>query len=191
MNFEIVSDDTLLPLTRFAPKICLLDIDSLHNITKTELIAAIKDYPQVRFMVLVSIPEQLDGVEWIRAGARGYVNRLINTPVLEASIEAIQGGEIWAGKLVVQFLLTQLQQAATQQQANKLDLLTQREHELALYVGNGLNNKKIAVKLGITERTVKAHLNNIFKKLGITSRVQLALAIEQEKTPNSQKNAWV
>ena len=58
-----------------------------------------------------------------------------------------------------------------------LELLTPREREIARLVGEGINNKLIARRLDITERTVKAHLGSVFAKLGVTGRLQLALLV--------------
>jgi DNA-binding NarL/FixJ family response regulator len=59
------------------------------------------------------------------------------------------------------------------------DKLTAREYEVALEVGYGANNKEIAEKLAVSERTVKAHLTSIFEKLALRDRVQLALAVNR------------
>ncbi|TAN79521.1 MAG: response regulator transcription factor, partial [Gallionella sp.] len=55
--------------------------------------------------------------------------------------------------------------------------LTRREHEIATLVGNGESNKQIALRLAITERTVKAHLTEIFRKLDVADRLRLALLV--------------
>jgi DNA-binding NarL/FixJ family response regulator len=59
------------------------------------------------------------------------------------------------------------------------DRLTSREREVATLVGQGASNKQIAHRLTISIKTVKAHLTNIFKKLGVTTRLQLALSVGQ------------
>jgi DNA-binding NarL/FixJ family response regulator len=58
-----------------------------------------------------------------------------------------------------------------------LDMLTAREREIALQIGGGSSNRAIAQRLGITERTVKAHLGSVFAKLGVHDRLQLALLV--------------
>jgi len=63
----------------------------------------------------------------------------------------------------------------------RLDRLTPREREIASLVGRGATNREIANQLSVTERTVKAHLTAIFHKLGLPSRIQLALFMTQDK----------
>jgi len=185
---DVVVAKDLKSLINHQPALCLIDIDSLAGQDVASLAAIIKENPATKFFLLVAVPAAQDGMHWVKAGAKGYANRLINPSVLQTAIGTIMAGEIWAGRLVVQHLLSRLQQSDSQHADNSLDVLTDREHELARYVGLGLNNRQIAVKLEITERTVKAHLNNIFTKLNISSRLQLALAIQQEKTQNNPKN---
>ena len=67
-----------------------------------------------------------------------------------------------------------------------LDALTAREREIALQVGVGCSNKVIAQRLGITERTVKAHLGSVFGKLGVKDRLQLALLVAG-RTPSTAR----
>jgi DNA-binding NarL/FixJ family response regulator len=64
--------------------------------------------------------------------------------------------------------------------------LTQREQEIAGLIGNGESNKQIARQLCITERTVKAHLTGIFRKLGIADRVRLAIRVTQREPEREQ-----
>ena len=59
------------------------------------------------------------------------------------------------------------------------DQLTEREYQVAMAVGKGLNNKEIASQLGLGERTVKAHLTTTFEKLHVRDRVQLALIVNR------------
>ena len=69
--------------------------------------------------------------------------------------------------------------AVSQPPVGDFDSLTEREYAVAVAVGKGLNNREIAESLGITERTVKAHLTAIFEKLGLRDRVQLALTVNR------------
>jgi len=69
---------------------------------------------------------------------------------------------------------------------NLLENLTKREYEIAILVGRGESNKQIARRLDITERTVKAHLTEIFRKLAITDRIKLALLVKDTAVSSNQ-----
>jgi len=69
---------------------------------------------------------------------------------------------------------------------NLLENLTKREYEIAILVGRGESNKQIARRLDITERTVKAYLTEIFRKLAITDRIKLALLVKDTAVTSNQ-----
>ncbi len=93
----------------------------------------------------------------------------------------LKQGEVWVKRNLVPHLigelarLTRLRTKDSAGHETRLGSLTPREREVVLLIGEGVNNKKIASRLMITEHTVKAHLTTIFRKLGLSGRVQLAL----------------
>ena len=102
--------------------------------------------------------------------------------MLAVLISTVASGEIWAGKQVTDYLLKIALAEKTKAPAPRESLfgqLTTREAGIARQVAAGHSNKVIAADSGISERTVKAHLNSIFRKTGISNRVQLALAVSQ------------
>ncbi|GAB4360937.1 MAG: hypothetical protein Kow0073_20310 [Immundisolibacter sp.] len=140
-------------------------------------------HPDSRVVALSRTPDQDEGLDLLRAGARGYCNLYIDPRLLGKVISAVQAGEVWIGRRLVDRLVELVagaspgQPAAPAADVAALDGLTPREREIALLVGEGVNNKLIARRLGITERTVKAHLGSAFAKLGVSGRLQLALLI--------------
>jgi DNA-binding NarL/FixJ family response regulator len=111
---------------------------------------------------------------------RGYANRLAAPRVLDVLLATVESGEIWAGRQVTDYLLAAAmaeESVSAESDQGILERLTAREAEMAGQVAAGLSNKAIAIENGISERTVKAHLNSIFRKTGIRNRVQLALAV--------------
>jgi len=130
------------------------------------------------WVALVAVPGAGQGLRLLGAGARGYVNRMMSAAVLELVIETVLAGRVWAGQEVTDYLLEQsLTSAPVKPDAGAaLDTLTAREREIAEAVAVGKSNKVIAAESGVTERTVKAHLNAVYRKTGIRNRVQLALA---------------
>lgn len=163
--------------------ICLIDLGPHGGADLESILAGIAARPMARFAVLTARPCAREGLQVLRAGARGYCNRLASPEVAAALVTAIESGEIWAGRQVTEFLLMDAIGAGSGDTASvpsgALDGLTPRETEIAKQVAVGVTNKVIAANSGISERTVKVHLNNIFRKTGFSNRVQLALALNQ------------
>src|SRR5439155_25689548 len=94
-------------------------------------------------------------------------------------------GELWASRALIARLVAELSARHRLREpalghgagAERLTALTEREREIALLVGGGAANKEIAAHLGVTERTVKAHLTAIFRKIGVNDRLRLALLL--------------
>lgn len=142
-----------------------------------------RQFPAVRLVAMAAVPEPTEGLALLGAGARGYCNRLIAPRLLALVHATVEAGEVWAGAAVLQHLLDRhLHPAAAPGPPAPMDPafaeLTEREREISDLVADGLSNKVIAARLGISERTVKAHLNAVFRKTGLSSRTQLALALQ-------------
>jgi DNA-binding NarL/FixJ family response regulator len=98
----------------------------------------------------------------------------------------VEAGEIWVGRRVMLRLIEDLAtlRAHDGHDPSGEGRLTPREREIASLVARGAGNKQIAHQLSISIKTVKAHLANIFKKLGLSTRLQLALALG--RVPDTQ-----
>lgn len=155
----------------------------LPGLGGVEGIAALKQaHPDSKLIILSDAPSDEQGVELLLQGdVHGYTATDIPGELLLKAIEMVQSGEIWVGRKTMQKLLTRLFEISQQGQsaAAQIDLsvLTQREREIALLVSEGASNKRVANRLGVTERTVKAHLSSIFRKTGMRDRLQLALLV--------------
>lgn len=178
--------------------ICLYDLGPRGGVASEVLLAAVEALPSIRFIAMSARPETAEGLRLLRAGVRGYTNRLCSAEVLGALLATVDSGEIWAGRQVTDYLLnTRIAHGAPARDASAedsgaalLEGLTSREAEIAGQVAAGLSNKVIAIENGISERTVKAHLNSIFRKTGIRNRVQLALTVAQaEHEPRKLSSA--
>lgn len=170
-------------LARVKPQILLLDhalpgLDAL-----TELVSLIKLSPETKIIVLSRTLS--DEAEWglFEAGVRGCCPRDIEPKQLKNVVMAVQQGELWIRRTLTCRLLDELgiivkEKNQIKNAARKLlENLTQREQEIATLVGIGESNKQIAHRLSITERTVKAHLTEIFRKLDVADRLKLALIV--------------
>lgn len=163
------------------PAVLLLDL-ALCQLAGAASIAELSTFSFSTHIVAMSRqPNDDEGVAVLRAGARGYCNVHIDPRLLAKAVGAVQNGEVWVGRRLVDRLVALVGGAAQPPMPDvnlgDLDLLTAREREIANLVGNGLANKAIAARLGITERTVKAHLGAVFSKLEVHDRLQLALLV--------------
>ena len=120
----------------------------------------------------------------LEAGVKGYCSLDIDPGLLKKAVQMVQKGEIWVGRRFISQLLDALV-ALTEKQRTKslpkpdesLDRLTPREREIVQLLGVGASNKEIGNQLNVTEKTVKAHLTSIFRKLGVSDRLHLALFV--------------
>lgn len=130
-------------------------------------------YPLVRPLVLSGTRDAVQVERCLRAGAAGYLckQNVGSTQLLEA-VERVARGE----RLVPPDLFPNPVQAEEPSAARgSLARLTSREREVLGYIALGADNLKIAVCLGITERTVKAHITSIYRKLDVENRTQMAM----------------
>ena len=166
--------------------VVLLDLE-LPDLGGMDGVAALQRLrPTAKVVVLTPRPDDSEGVIALKIGARGYCDRNISPVLLGKALTAVQNGEIWIGRKLTSRLLDELtalaasRKDATEVDARaRLDSLTRRERAVIHLLSVGATNKDISQKLTITERTVKAHLTAVFRKLGISGRLQAALiAIE-------------
>ena len=135
--------------------------------------------PTARVVVLTSFADDRHILEALRAGAIGYVLKHAEPDELLGAIRAAAAGDAPLDPKAARVLLESKRVRPDQQ-------LSSREVEVLRLVAAGLANKQIARRLGIAERTVKAHLTNIFTRIDVTDRTQAALWAERNLPPVSQ-----
>jgi DNA-binding NarL/FixJ family response regulator len=141
---------------------------------------AIESAPGCPVVVLSNQLDQDEGLICLESGASGYTNALSNPEVLRQIAMVVENGGLWVGPELMNRLRTSLsrhQPGQASQTEGRLSTLSPREREVALAVASGASNKEVARTMGITERTVKAHLTAIFERLGIRDRLQLAILV--------------
>jgi len=172
------------------PAVALLGVP-LRGYVALEGLRAIRTLsPTSRTIVMAESPAEAAAVDALKLGARGYCAPTTHPAILCKAIELVEQGEIWVGRKVMLQLLDELTQRATvDADKQELDLacLTLREQQIADLIGGGASNKEIADALTITEKTVKAHLTHVFRKLGVSSRLQLAVHGLQPASPIATK----
>ena len=140
----------------------------------------------VRVILLTAAAEKNQIVEALQLGARGVVMKDSATQLLLKSIHTVMSGEYWVGREsvsnLVQYLRTLVQSSGEEARQKKFGL-TPRELEIVSAVVAGYSNKEIAEYFKISEDTVKHHLSNIFDKLGVSTRLELALFAVNQSLP--------
>jgi two-component system nitrate/nitrite response regulator NarL len=118
-----------------------------------------------------------------RAGARGLLCRSESVNALAKCIQAVHNGQIWANSSHLNILLGAITQAVPARALNAkgLDLLAEREGQVVDLVADGLTNRDIAARLGLSEHTVSNYLFRIYNKLGVSSRVELVLYVMKRR----------
>jgi len=180
-------------MTKNRPSVLLLDL-ALPHLGGVEGLSAIRRLsPSTIVMLLSRFPNDLEAIRTLKAGAKGYCHRDIEPSLINKALDVVQKGEIWVGRKVISHLLKELTYATERRQKDSalrpdifFDYLTAREQQIAQLVGEGFSNKEIANWLHISERTVKAHLTSIFRKLHISDRLRLALLTIKHSPGQSQ-----
>jgi two-component system, NarL family, nitrate/nitrite response regulator NarL len=168
------------------PEIMLLDLAMPRRQGLETLRELASDARSVRVILLTAAAEKEQIVEALQLGARGVVLKDSATQILLKSIRAVMNGEYWVGREsvsnLVQYLRTLVTPPSAFPQRNKYRL-TPRELEIIAAVVAGFANKEIAQYFKISEDTVKHHLSNIFDKVGVSSRLELALFAVNQSLP--------
>jgi NarL family two-component system response regulator YdfI len=160
------------------PDVILMDLrmPGMDGLTAIELLA--EKHPDIAVVILTTFNEDELMVRGLRAGAKGFLLKDTDRTTLFESIRAAARGETLLKPEVMSRLLAHTQAQAAKPQPVNVDL-TEREMEVLQAAAQGQRSKEIAVQLGISERTVKAHLASIYEKFGVDSRAAAVAAAAQ------------
>jgi DNA-binding NarL/FixJ family response regulator len=189
-DFEVVAQaqdgrQVLDVLQQLEPDILLLDLrmPGLDGLGTLQRLQATKN--KTRIIVLTASDDKNEFVQAMKLGTSGIVLKQTATELLIKSIRKVHAGEIWLDSHTTQAVIRQFvagDEPAPMAPAPMAAIrdrerspLSQREREIVSLVAQGFKNKEMAEKMFISEQTVKNHLHNIFDKLGVSDRLELAL----------------
>jgi len=166
------------------PELVLLDLN-MKGMDGIETLAQLKAaHPQCRCVMLTVSDNEDDLLLALREGADGYLLKDMEPEELCAQLK-----KVVQGMTVVQDRLTEILKNALINPVSiktpQADTLTEREREVLACITEGMNNKTISNKLGITVTTVKVHIKNVLRKLHLTSRLEAAVWAHHHKSEKS------
>jgi DNA-binding NarL/FixJ family response regulator len=191
-DFEVVAQaqdgrQVLDVLQQHEPDILLLDLKmpGLDGLATLQRLQIAKN--KTRVIVLTASDDKNEFVQAMKLGTSGIVLKQTATELLIKSIRKVHAGEIWldshtTAAVIRQFVandeappVVHALPSAPPTRERERSPLSQREREIVALVAQGFKNKEMAEKMFISEQTVKNHLHNIFDKLGVSDRLELAL----------------
>lgn len=155
------------------PDVVLLDIN-MPVMNGLELLKKIRMENDKTRILILTIHNEVEYLsKAVEIGVNGYVLKDSESSELKKAIQAVNRGECYIQPSIAPLLL----EASNKEdkQDDTIGVLSSREHEVLKLIAEGLFNKEIAYKLSISEKTVKNHVSNIFKKIGVSDRTQAAV----------------
>lgn len=180
-DFQIIGeaqDGTEVPdmLRDKNPDILLLDL-KMPGLDGLSLLQRMQNQKQkTKIIVLTASDDEGEYVQAMKYGTCGIVLKQTATDLLIKSIRKVYGGEIWLDARTTAAVMRQFASPSEPSPRERdKPRLSNREREIVGFVAQGFKNKEIAERMFISEQTVKNHLHNIFDKLGVSDRLELAL----------------
>lgn len=157
------------------PDVVLLDLDMPIMNGVEVLPQLLNTNPDLVVVILTVSEDAVDLTECMKLGARGYLLKNVDTQYLLNSIHRAVDGDSVLSPEMTSKLVSQLRTPNPHEASPTLASLTHREKETLHCLAKGISNKEIARELNVAESTVKVHVQNILRKLELTSRVQAAI----------------
>jgi two-component system nitrate/nitrite response regulator NarL len=158
------------------PDVLLLDL-AMPRVPGMDVLRELSANGELRtkIIVLTAAVERLEIVQALQLGARGVVMKEAATQLLMKAIRTVMAGQYWIGREAVGDIVEFMRSNPSGEKAPRNYGLTKREMDILTTIVAGLSNKEIARRFSLSEDTVKHHLTNIFDKVGVASRLELAL----------------
>lgn len=187
-DFEIVGEaadgrEVLERVQELDPDILLLDLRMPNLDGLSALQSLQQSNKRTRVIVLTASEDKNEFVQAMKLGCSGIVLKQTAPELIVKSIRKVQAGEIWLDSHTTAAVMRQFSTAmemgggggSSSGKVRERSPLSAREREIVALVAQGYKNKEMAEKMFISEQTVKNHLHNIFDKLGVSDRLELAL----------------
>jgi DNA-binding NarL/FixJ family response regulator len=167
-------DEAVALVTRARPDVVLLDVHMPDGGGVAVIRGAADQAPGTLFLALSASDAAEDVIATIRAGARGYVTKNIATDELLDAIARVQAGDAVFSPRLAGFVLDAFAGPAPAPEDPELDQLTAREREVLRHIARGYLYKEVALRLGISAKTVEAHVSAVLRKLQLSNRHELS-----------------
>jgi DNA-binding NarL/FixJ family response regulator len=156
------------------PDVVLLDVHLPGGGGRAVLETLRAELPEVRWLALSVSDAAEDVIAVIRAGAKGYVTKTISGPDLLDAVRRVADGDVVFSPRLAGFVLDAFAGPAPAPEDPELDQLTAREREVLRHIARGYLYKEIALRLGISAKTVEAHVSAVLRKLQLSNRHELS-----------------
>lgn len=169
-------EEVIKEAQRCKPDVILLDIN-MPKMNGLDTLRRIKDIGINSKVIMLTIHDSREYLyETIRMGANGYVLKDSDSDTLIKAIRDVVEGKSYIQPSLSELLVKEFNAKGEQgKESSPVESLTKREYEVLTLIAEGMNNREIAEKLFISEKTVKNHVSNIFKKIDVSDRVQAAI----------------
>ncbi len=159
---------------RLGPEVVVLDASGPSALALVRSLKAL--VPDLSIVVVTSAREEVEFLAWAEAGVIGYADQNSSADDLATAVQHAFRGEVLCSPRLAGLLASRIAKlSAGSQRGTELDTLTSRERDVIALVAEGLSNKRIAQRLGISDTTVKNHVHNILSKLAVQSRAEAAV----------------
>ena len=167
------------------PHVILMDV-GLTNFKESSLIESVREkMPDAKVIGMGFAPSQSDIVEFVEAGASGFILKNATVKEFLGTIRSVAQGIKVLPPLLAGSLFSHVIELALKKRKGRLTnavRMTKREREIIVPIADGLSNKEIAQQLNIATHTVKSHVHNIMEKLALHTRLQIAKYIHEENS---------
>lgn len=168
--------EALAALPAALPNVVLMELQLAEGHGQQLLSQLPQCAPGAAAVVLTNSEDEKEVVEAMRGGARGFLHKKATTTTLLKCVRQVAAGQIWLENRYLEMVLKALQN----DRRGAAELST-REREIVSQLLTGAKNKEIAAALSISEKTVKNHLSNVFDKMGVKDRLELAVMVHTQK----------
>ncbi|NLL81005.1 MAG: response regulator transcription factor [Tissierellia bacterium] len=179
-EFKVVGEssdgeDAIRKARLINPDIVIMDIN-MPKLNGLEALKRMKELGiQSKFIILTAYPERANIITATKIGAKGYLLKDTNPANLIKAIREVYTGRSYIDSSAASILSNSTNKTEESSEMGKIKLLSKREYEVLVLLSEGFNNKSIGEKLFISEKTVKNHITQIYKKLEVKDRVQATI----------------